>query len=114
MHSRSPLDHLSCSQIIRAHDNLRSAASLEENSCGHAGDLLIVLGVHISEDGVFSGRDLLGELDDLGESHLALLERAAEIDLVDLFAEIDFLVEDADEAVLDLDVDFGAFFDVLG
>jgi len=31
-----------------------------------------------------------------------------------LFAEIDFLVEDADEAVLDLDVDFCAFFDVLG
>ena len=31
-----------------------------------------------------------------------------------MFAEIDFLVEDANEAVLDLNVDFGAFFDVLG
>jgi len=88
--------------------------SLEEHSRGHAGDLLIVLGVHIGEDGVLPGWDLLGQLDGLGKSHLALLQRTAEIDLVDLFAEIDFLVEDADEAVLDLDVNFRAFFDVLG
>jgi len=108
------LNDISASQIIRAHDNLRSATSLEEHSRSHAGDLLIVLRVHIGEDGVLPGRDLLGQLDSLGECHLAFLQRTAEIDLVDLFAEIDFLVEDADEAVLDLDVDFCAFFDVLG
>ena len=105
---------LSASQVIRTHDNLRSATSLEKHSRGHAGDLLVVLGVHIGEDGVLPGWDLLGQLDSLGESHLALLQGTTEIDLVDLFAEIDFLVEDANEAVLDLDVYFGAFFDVLG
>jgi len=31
-----------------------------------------------------------------------------------LFAKIDFLVEDADEAILDLEMDFGAGFDVGG
>lgn len=30
-----------------------------------------------------------------------------------MFAEVDFLVENADQAILDLEVNLGAFFDVL-
>jgi hypothetical protein len=89
-----------------------AAVSVKLDSRGQAGDLLIVLGGDVGEDGVLSGRDLLGELDVFGQGGLALLDRALEIDLLDLGAEVGSLPDDGDQAVLDLQVHLGAVFDV--
>jgi len=94
--------------------NRTTTTPLEQHSRSHASDLLVILGVHVRKHSVLSGRDLLGQLHRLAERHLALLERTLEIDLVGLFAQVDFLVENADEAVFDLDVDLGAGLDVGG
>jgi len=117
----SLLSSLFASKILTAtHDNLRhhnrttTATPLEQHRRRQTSNLLIILGKHIRKHSVLSRRHLLGQLHRLAERHLALFERAAEIDLVDLFAQVDFLVEDADEAVFDLEVDFGAGFDGAG
>jgi len=86
---------------------------VELDGRSQAGDLLVVLGLDVGENGVLSGRDLLGELDVLGQGELALLERALEVDVLDLGAEVGILPDDGDQAVLDLQVHLGAIFDVL-
>jgi hypothetical protein len=86
---------------------------VELDGRGQAGDLLVVLGLDVGENGVLSGRDLLGELDVLGQGELALLERALEVDVLDLSAEVGVLPDDGDQAVLDLQVHLGAIFNVL-
>lgn len=92
--------------------HLDAAVSVELDGRGQAGDLLVVLGLDVCENGVLSGGDLLGELDVLGQGGLALLERALEVDVLDLAAEVGVLPDDGDQAVLDLQVDLGAIFDV--
>ena len=92
--------------------HLDAAVSVELDSCGQAGDLLVVLGLDVCENRVLSGRDLLGELDVLGQGELALLKRAFEVDVLDLAAEVGILPDDGDQAVLDLQVHLGAIFDV--
>lgn len=92
--------------------HLDAAVSVELDSRGQAGDLLVVLGLDICKNGVLSGRDLLGELDVLGQGGLALLERALKVDVLDLAAEVGVLPNDGDQAVLDLQVHLGAIFDV--
>ena len=94
--------------------HLHAAVSVELDGRGQASDLLVVLGLDVGEDSVLSGRDLLGELDVLGQGELALLERALEIDFLDLAAEVGGLPDDGDQAVLDLQVHLGAIFDVFG
>jgi hypothetical protein len=92
--------------------HLHAAISVELDSRGQAGDLLVVLGDNVCENGVLSRRDLLGELDVLGQRGLALLDRALEVDVLDLVAKVGGLLDDGDQAVLDLQVHLGAFFDI--
>lgn len=92
--------------------DLHAAVPVELNSGRQAGDLLVVLGHDVGENGVFSGRDLLRQLDVLGQGQLALLERALEVDVLDLAAEVGVLPDDGDQAVLDLQMHLGAVFDV--
>lgn len=92
--------------------HLDGAVLVELNGRSQAGDLLVVLGDHVCEDGVLSVRDLLRELDVLGQGELALLERALEVDILDLAAEVGGLPDDGDQAVLDLQVHLGAIFDI--
>ena len=92
--------------------DLHAAVPVELNSSGQAGDLLVVLGHDVGENGVLSGRDLLRQLDVLGQGQLALLERALEVDILDLAAEVGGLPDDGDQAVLDLQVHLGAIFDI--
>ena len=93
--------------------HLEAAVSVELDSRSQAGNLLVVLGGDVCEDGVLSGRDLLGKLDVLGQGGLALLDRALEVDVLDLVAEVGILLDDGDQAVLDLQVHLRAIFDVL-
>lgn len=58
------------------------------------------------------GRNLVGQLHVLDQRHRALLQRALEIDILDIVAQVCLLVDDADQAVLDLQVHLGAFFDI--
>ena len=92
--------------------HLDAAVSVELDGRGQAGDLLVVFSLDVCKNGVLSGRDLLGELDVLGQGGLALLERALEVDVLDLAAEVGVLPNDGDQAVLDLQVHLGAIFDV--
>lgn len=94
--------------------HLHAAVSVELDGRGQAGDLLVVLGLNVRENSILSGRDLLGELDVLGQGELALLKRAFEVDVLDLAAEVGILPDDGDQAVLDLQVHLGAIFDVFG
>jgi len=93
--------------------HLEAAVSVELDSRSQAGNLLVVLCGDVCEDGVLSGRDLLGKLDVLGQGGLALLNRALKVDVLDLVAEVGVLLDDGDQAILDLQVDLCAVFDVL-
>jgi len=77
------------------------------------GDLLLVLGVRVGHDGVLPLGDLLGNRHILRDGRVALLERALEVDVADLLAQVGFLVDESDEAVFDLHEHFGAVFDFL-
>jgi len=77
-------------------------------------NLLIILRRHIRKHSVLPRRDLLRQLHLFRKRRLALLDRTLEVHVLDLVAEIGVLLDDGDKAVLDLQVDFGAFFDVLG
>lgn len=57
--------------------------------------------------------DLRREVDILRETHLSLIERAVQIDVRDGVAEIRLLVDEGNQTVLDLDVDFGALLHLL-
>lgn len=79
------------------------AASVEFDGCRQAGNLLIVLRDNVGNHGVFSGRNLSWKIDLFGESSLViLLQRAFEIDVLNVVAEVDGLSNDGDEAVFDL------------
>lgn len=77
-------------------------------------DLLLVLGVRVRHDRVLALGHLLRDLDLLGQRHVPLLERALEVDVADLLAQVGLLVDQPDQAVLDLEQDLGAVLDVLG
>lgn len=92
--------------------HLNAAVSVELDSRAQACDLFLVLADDVCEDGVLSGRDLLGQLDVLGQGELALLEWALKVDVLDLVAKVGSLPDDGDQAVLDLQVHLGAVFDI--
>lgn len=94
--------------------HLHAAIPVKLNSGFQASDLLLVLGDDVREDGVLSGRDLLRQLDVLGEGGLALLDRALEVDVLDGVAQVGGLLDDGDQAVLDLQVHLGAVLDIFG
>jgi len=58
-------------------------------------------------------RNLLGQFDVLGDRNLSLLDGALEINILDLLAEVDNLVEKLDEAVFDHQLHVGALLDCL-
>jgi hypothetical protein len=58
-------------------------------------------------------RDLLGEIHILCQAHVALVERALQVNLANGFAQIGLLVDQGDQTVFDLKVHFGALFDFL-
>ena len=63
--------------------------------------------------GLTHRRHLLGNLDGLRDGEDALLDRALEVDVADLLAEIGLGVDEADQAVLNNEVDVGALLDRL-
>ena len=56
--------------------------------------------------------DLLGQINRLGDGDLALLDRAIEVDVLHLLAEVGLRVDEADVAVLDLQQHVCAIYDV--
>jgi len=74
---------------------------------------VLVLCDNVGEDGVFSWRNLLWKIDVLRQSHLALLEWAGEVDVLNGIAKIGGLSDDRDKTILDRQVDFGALLYVL-
>lgn len=56
-------------------------------------------------------RDLLRQVSVLRQCHLPLLQRAREINILDLFAEIDLLLQQSDQTPTDLQEHRSAFFD---
>jgi len=85
---------------------------VESNVGSETGDLLAILGVDVCEDVVLSWWDLIWQIDILGQLQITLLQRAFQVNILNLFAEICFLVDESDDAVFDLDMDFGAVFNV--
>ena len=77
-------------------------------------DLLALIRVHIRQNRIHALWHLLGNLYALGQLHGTLLERAGQVDIADLVAEVGFLLDQGDQAVFDLQEDFGAGFDVFG
>jgi hypothetical protein len=93
--------HLYVLVVLLLAVDLHAAIPVELNGGGQAGDLLVVLGHDVGENGVLSGRDLLRQLDVLGQGQLALLNRALEVDVLDGVAQVGGLPDDGDQAVLD-------------
>jgi len=58
-------------------------------------------------------RDFLRQVKLLRESHFALLERALQVDILDLVAEVRLLIDQADQAIPDLQENLGALVDGL-
>jgi hypothetical protein len=58
-------------------------------------------------------RNLPGDVDVLGERHLALVERALEVRLANRVAAVGLLVDEGDEPVLDLQVHHEALLDLV-
>ena len=59
-------------------------------------------------------RNLLGQVDVLGELHLALLQRALQIRLLDCLASVGVLVDQGDQVVVaDCEVHLGTLLDLL-
>lgn len=75
--------------------------------------MLVVLAVDVGVDRVLAGRDLLGQVDRLDDGDVALLDRALEVDVLDLLAQVRRRADQPDVPVLDLEVDVGAVDDGL-
>ena len=86
---------------------------MESNLGSKAGDLVALLSGHIGEHSVCAWGNLAGQVDVLGEGHLALLERTLEICLANRVAAIGLLVDEGDEAVLDLEMHLEALLNLV-
>jgi len=84
---------------------------MEGNFGRKAGDLIPLFGNYICEDGVRARRDLPGQIDILGQLHLALLEWTLKISLSNCVAAVCLLVDERDETVFDLEMHHEAFTD---
>ena len=74
---------------------------------------VLVLGLRVRNHRVLARRDLFRQIHVLRQRRLAFLDRTLEIDVLDRVAEVGGLLDDGDEAVLDLEVDLAAFGHVL-
>lgn len=88
------------------------AHPLEINHTFQTSNLLRILRHHISHNRILPLRHLLRDLDRLVHAHRAI-QRAFEVDVGDLVAEVGGLVDQGDEAIFDGESDFGARFDGL-
>lgn len=86
---------------------------MEDDLGSQAGDLLRLLSVDVGQDSVLSGRDLRWQLNVLCQGSLSLLDGALEADVAGLFAQIGSLLDESDQAVLDLQLDVSACLDIL-
>lgn len=59
-------------------------------------------------------RDLIWQIDILGQAHLSLLQWALQVHILDRIAQVCRLPNDGDKAVFDLKMNLCPFFDVLG
>ena len=78
-----------------------------------ASDSLIIHAGRIGQYGVSPRRNLLRQLDLLGDSSLTLFYGAVEVDVLDLIAEIRLLLDERDEAVSNLELHCSALVDIL-
>lgn len=92
---------------------ISTLALLELDGSSQTRNLIFVLRVHIGDNVVFAWWDLLGQIDILLNLNIAFVQRALQIDILDRVTQIGGLLDDRDEPVLDLKVDFGAFLDFL-
>lgn len=76
-------------------------------------DRLLVDVDNLGVDSVLSGRDLIGDIDSLLDAKRSLLNRAVQIGLLGLLAEVGLGVDKADQSVLDNQVDVSALLDGL-
>jgi len=74
--------------------------------------VIVILVEDVGKNGVLSRWDLLGQINRLGDGDLALLDRAIEVDVLHLLAEVGLRVDEADVAVLDLQQHVCAIYDV--
>lgn len=65
----------------------------EEHSGSQTHQMLISIVVNIRQHSVFSGRNLIRNLHILDHRNLALLNRASQVNIADLFAQIRFRVD---------------------
>lgn len=56
---------------------------------------------------------MLGQVDLLGQNHLALIEGALHLDILQLFTQIGSLLQQCNDTVLDFQVHVGALGDLL-
>jgi hypothetical protein len=76
--------------------------------------LLFIHRVNVRHNSVFACGHLRWDLDVLRELHRALLQRTAQVDVADLVAEVGLLPDERNQAVFDVEQDFGTGLDVFG
>lgn len=77
--------------------------ALEFNVAGiEASDTPVIIGVDICVYSILAGRDLLRQVDLLGQGHFTFLQRTLKININDLFAKIGSLPDKSDQAIFDL------------
>lgn len=94
-------------------ENISKRLPREHHRGSQAGNVLVILAVDVGVDRVLAGRDLLGQVDRLDDGDVALLDRALEVDVLDLLAQVRRRADQPDVPVLDLEVDVGAVDDGL-
>jgi len=85
----------------------------KDNLTSQASDLLIVLVIDSSSDRVLSWRDRLWQINLLLQQQVSWGDWALEADFVNVFAEVEVLVDELDVAVLDGELNVGALEDGL-
>jgi hypothetical protein len=107
------LPYLPCLASIVAHSLQVKPWRTESDSSSQTGDRLIIHGEDLGSNRVLSWWDLLWQLNLLRDGGPALLDRALEIDVLDLLAQVCLGRENLDRAVLDLQKNICALFDFL-
>jgi hypothetical protein len=90
-----------------------AAAALELDRRLQTRNAILILRLRVCHNAVLARRDLLGQIHLLRQRRLAFFDRTFEIDVLDCVAEVGGLLDDGDEAVFDLQMDFAALGDVL-
>lgn len=101
-----------CGSYVLLHQGCVRTASLELHLCSQASDGLLVLAHNVRLHSVFPRRDLLGQIDALGQLEFALLQWALEFKILDILAKISGHADDGDQTVFDLQVNLCTVLDV--